>query len=82
MLKISKLKSTFKQLWLKSQTVYLAKAQAFSATGLIVISQMSGMFNDPTVQTYLGKLEMPLWFPIFLLVLAGVTYLAHGHKDD
>jgi len=81
-LKISKLKSAFKRLWLQSQTRLLAQAQAISAAGLLIIPQLNGMFNDPAVQSYLGKIEMPLWFPIFLLILAGVTYLAHGHKDD
>jgi len=71
-----------KQLWQQSQTRFLAKAQATLSIGLIVISQLNGMFNNATVQAYLGKVEMPLWFPIFLLVLAGITYLAHGHKDD
>ena len=82
MLKVSKLKSDFKQLWRQSQTRLLAKTQAVSAAGLLTISQISGMFNDPTVKEYLGELKMPVWFPIFLLVLAGITYLAHGHKDD
>ncbi len=82
MSKISKLKSAVKQLWLQSQTRFLAKAQAISATGLLIIPQLNGMFNDSTVQSYLGKVEMPLWFPIFLLILAAITYLAHGHKDD
>ena len=81
-MKVSKLKSAFKQLWLRSQTRLLAKAQAVSAAGLLIIPQLNGMFNDPTVQGYLGKLVMPVWFPIFLLILASVTYLAHGHKDD
>ena len=81
-MKISKLKSAFKRLWRQSQTRLLAQAQAISATGLLIIPQLDGMFKDPTVQSYLGKVEMPLWFPIFLLILAGITYLAHGHKDD
>ena len=82
MLKVLKQKSTLKQIWLQSQTVFLAKVQAVSAAGLLTISQISGMFHDPMVKEYLGELKMPMWFPIFLLVLAGITYLAHGHKDD
>ncbi len=81
-MKVLKQKSALKQIWLQSQTVFLAKVQAVSAAGLLTVSQISGMFNDPTVKEYLGELKMPVWFPIFLLVLAGVTYLAHGHKDD
>lgn len=83
MLQVSKRKShLLKRLWQESQTRFLAKAQAISAAGLLTISQMNGLFNDPTVKEYLADLQTPLWFPIFLLVIAGITYLAHGHEDD
>lgn len=73
-----KLKSLLFKLWNESQTVALSTVQAVSAGVLF----LSGLLNDSTVNSALHELNLPVWFPFFLIGLAAVTYVAHGHADD
>ena len=72
----------FKRIWQNSQTVFLSKLQAASGAISLVLVEMNGMFNDTTVQNYLNSLSPPKWVPVALLILAAITYVAHGHKDN
>jgi hypothetical protein len=71
-----------KRLWLESQTKLLASAQAVSGLVLYTAAEAHTFVTSPEVSNALGQLTLPKWFPVTLLVLAALTYIAHGHKED
>ena len=76
-----KLPQFFKDVWQKSQTVYLSVFQVGSAGVLFGASELHDILSNSEVKDVLGQLTLPHWFPAFLLALSILTYIAHGHKD-
>lgn len=71
----------YKRLWDDSQTKFLAYSQAVGGTVLMSASELHSAVTNPDISNVLDKLTLPTWFPLVLLVLAGLTYVAHGHGD-
>ena len=84
MSKISKPKSQplLQRLWLNSETKLLAYSQAVSGIVLYGATSLHSAISDSSIKDALGQLALPKWFPIVLLILASLTYVAHGHKED
>jgi hypothetical protein len=48
---------------------------------LLAISSINSSINDPSIKTYLDKLDLPKTLTISLVVLGLITFLAHGRDD-
>jgi len=70
-------KPLLKKIWENSQTIGLAYTQM----GLAAVVELNNAINSPVISEPLNQLHLPSWFPYFLLLLGGLTYLAHGRKD-
>lgn len=75
-------KPLLKRLWEESQTKFLAYSQAASAGVLYGASQLHDALTSSTIGNALTEINLPRWFPWFILGLATLTYLAHGHGED
>lgn len=77
--KTSSLKSKplYKRIWEESQTIGLAYTQM----GIAAVVALNDAINSPLISGPLNQLHLPSWFPYFLLLLGGLTYLAHGRNN-
>jgi hypothetical protein len=49
---------------------------------LLSASELNSYFTDPTIKSYLDKLDLPKTISISLVIFGLITYIAHGHQED
>jgi hypothetical protein len=73
---------SFKNIWYKSWTKFLAYVQGAFAAILAGLGQLHNYISDPTLKTYVDQIDLPKYVIAGLATLGILTWLAHGREND